>query len=75
MGFKKKNLYSYRNHYYSGWTVTHVPPAHVIEEKLIFLVSLPTLSNQDRELHKEAVLSVYVYEIPMVKCVYIQYKY
>ena len=28
-----------------------------VKEKIHFLVSLPALSNQDRELHKEAVLS------------------
>ena len=33
------------------------PPAHAVKEKR--LVSLSTLSNQDRELHKEAVLSAW----------------
>ena len=40
-------------------TVTHVSPphAHVVKEERNVPVSLPTLSNQDRELHKDAVLS------------------
>ena len=40
-------------------SVTHVSPptAHVVKEKMTFLVSLSTLSNLDRELHKAAVLS------------------
>lgn len=29
------------------------PPAHAVEEKIYFLVSLQTLSNHDRELNKE----------------------
>lgn len=33
------------------------PPAHAVDEKIHFLVSLSTLSNQCRELHQEAVLS------------------
>ena len=36
-------------------------PAHAVKEKRHFLVSLPTLSNQDRELNKEAVLSAHEY--------------
>lgn len=41
------------------WLITHVSLdlAHVVKEETHFLVSLPTLSNQERELHKEAVLS------------------
>lgn len=31
-------------------------PAHAITQKIYFLVSLPTLSDQDRELYTEAVL-------------------
>ena len=34
-------------------------PAQAIKEENNFLVSLPTLSNQDRELHKVAVLSAH----------------
>ena len=30
--------------------------SHAVNNKINYLVSLPTLSNQDRELHKEAVL-------------------
>lgn len=37
-------------------------PTHAVKEKIIFLASLPTLSNEDRELHNEAVLSTW----PMV---------
>lgn len=33
------------------------PPTHALKEQIIFfLVPLPTLSNQETELHKEAVL-------------------
>ena len=40
-------------------SVAHVspPPTHAVKEKMNVLVSLPSLSNQDREHHKEAVLS------------------
>ena len=54
---------------YSVCSVTSVShlPAHK-QEKTHFLVSLLTLSNQDRELHKEAVLSppvcCYVRQLP-----------
>ena len=43
------------------WSVTHVSPspAHVVKEKRNVLLSLPTLSNQDRELHKDMVLSAW----------------
>ena len=37
--------------------MTHVSPPPVVIEKRRCLISLPTLSNQDRELHKEAGLS------------------
>ena len=33
------------------------PPAHAVQEKIHFLISLPTLSNQDRDLHKGVLLS------------------
>ena len=36
-----------------------LPLTHAVKEKIHFLVSLPTLSNQDRELCKEAVLSAH----------------
>ena len=32
-------------------------PAHLVKQKEIVLVSLPTLSNQDRELYNKEVLS------------------
>ena len=35
------------------------PSTHAAKEKIHVLVSLPTLSSQDRELQKEAVLSVH----------------
>ena len=40
------------------WSVIHPSPllANAVKDKTHFLVSLPTLSNQDRELHEEAVL-------------------
>ena len=49
----KKALYS------SVWSLSQVfpPSACSVKVKLHFRVSLPTLSNQDRELNKEAVLS------------------
>ena len=38
------------------WSITRVSPprAHAVKQKGHFLVSLPTLSNQHRERHKEA---------------------
>ena len=47
------------NHCESVWSVIHVSPPPLMQEteKIHFLVSLPTLSNQDRELHKEVALS------------------
>ena len=39
-------------------TVLGLPPlAHSVIVRIYFIESLPTLSNQDRELHEEVVLS------------------
>ena len=35
-----------------------LPPAYAVKWKIYFLATPPALSIQDRELHKEAVLSV-----------------
>ena len=45
----------------SVWSVAHVSSslAHAVKEKRNVLVSLLTLSSQDRELHKVAVLSAH----------------
>ena len=42
------------------WLITHIfpPPARAVKGKRNVLVSLSTLSNQNRELYKEVVLSV-----------------
>ena len=40
-----------------GQLPTSPPPIHASKEKINVLVSLPSLSSQDREHHKEAVLS------------------
>ena len=45
----------------SVWSVTQVssPPAHAVKEKRNVLVSLLTLSNQDREFNNEVALSAH----------------
>lgn len=36
-------------------------PARALKEKIHLMVALPKLSNQDRELHKEEVLSAHAH--------------
>ena len=43
------------------WSSTHVssPPAHAVQEKIHFVVSLSSLSNDDRYFYKDVVLSAH----------------